>query len=241
MRVKLAAIHMEGRALQWHQSYVKNRNKEEEPPWQEYVEALKGRFGERVYEDPMADLKGLVQTGTLQEYLEEFDMLSHKVNLTEDYSLSCFISGLKDEIKIPVRMFGPKNLQQAYALARLQDSYISATEPQKTYSNRFQPTQTIPTSNLNTTTTKAFTLPSSKPPLLPTPNHSLRPNNSTTNLKFPQPINTKVASPFQTKRLIDEELNEKRAKNLCFGMMKNLFLGISARRNTIYGGCTRNF
>ena len=46
-------------------------------------------------------------------------MLSHKVNLTEDYSLSFFIRGLKDEIKIPVRMFGPKNLQQAYTLARL--------------------------------------------------------------------------------------------------------------------------
>ena len=78
-KVKLAAIHMEGRALQWHQSFVKNQNLKEEPPWEEYVTALKGRFGEQVYEDPMADLKGLTQTGTLQEYLEEFDILSHRV------------------------------------------------------------------------------------------------------------------------------------------------------------------
>ena len=110
-KVKLAAIHMEGKALQWHQSFMKNRNQIEEPPWDDYVEALKGRFGERIYEDPMADLKGLIQIGTLQEYLEEFDILSHKVNLTEDYSLSCFLSGLKDEIRIPVRMLGPKSLQ----------------------------------------------------------------------------------------------------------------------------------
>ena len=90
----------------------------------------------------MADLKSLVQYRTLQEYLEEFDILSHKVNLTEEYSLSCFLSGLKDEIKIPVRMFAPRSLQQAYALARMQESYIAATKTQKTYSNRFSPSQT---------------------------------------------------------------------------------------------------
>ena len=50
---------MERRALQWHQFYLKNRDKIEEPPWEEYVVALKGRFGEQIFEDPMADLKGL--------------------------------------------------------------------------------------------------------------------------------------------------------------------------------------
>ncbi|EEF34791.1 conserved hypothetical protein [Ricinus communis] len=117
-RMKLASIHMEGRAL----------NKLGEPPWEEYVLALKGRFGEKAYEDPMADLKGLIQTGTLQEYMESFEVLSHKVTLSEDYSLSCFLSGLKEEIRIPLRMLGPKSLQQAYALARMQDSYLSATK-----------------------------------------------------------------------------------------------------------------
>ncbi|EEF50661.1 conserved hypothetical protein [Ricinus communis] len=31
-RVKLAAIHMEGKALQWHQTFVKNRSRTEKPP-----------------------------------------------------------------------------------------------------------------------------------------------------------------------------------------------------------------
>ncbi|EEF40225.1 conserved hypothetical protein [Ricinus communis] len=99
-KLKLVAIHMEGRAF-----------KVEEPPWEEYVEALKGRFGERIYEDPMADLKGLVQIGTLHEYLEEFDILSQKVTFFEHYSLSCFLNRLKDEVCIPLRMFSPKSLQ----------------------------------------------------------------------------------------------------------------------------------
>ncbi|EEF52231.1 conserved hypothetical protein [Ricinus communis] len=113
-------------------------NRTEEPPRDEYIEALKGRFGEKIYEDPMADLKGLMQTGTLQEYLEAFDSLSHKVTLPEDYSLNFFLSGLKDEIRIPVRMLGPKSLQQAYALARMQESYLTATKLPKTYANRPQ-------------------------------------------------------------------------------------------------------
>ncbi|EEF31247.1 conserved hypothetical protein [Ricinus communis] len=43
----------------------------------------------------MADLKGVAQTGALHEYLEEFDVLSHKVTLSKDYALSCFLSGFK--------------------------------------------------------------------------------------------------------------------------------------------------
>ena len=59
----------------------------------------------------MADLKGLTQIGTLQDYLEEFDNLCYKVDLSEEYSLSCFLSGLKEEIKIPVRILGSSTLQ----------------------------------------------------------------------------------------------------------------------------------
>ena len=109
-KVKLAALHMEGKTLQWHQSFVKNRNQIEEPSWDVYVEALKGRFSDKIYEDPMADLKSLVQIGTLQNYLEEFDVLSNRVTLIEEYSLSCFLSGLRDEIRIPIRMLGPTTL-----------------------------------------------------------------------------------------------------------------------------------
>ncbi|EEF38806.1 conserved hypothetical protein [Ricinus communis] len=77
------------------------------------------------YEDPTIDFKGLTQA---------------------EYSLSCFLSGLKDEIKIPVKMLNPNNLQQAYALARMQDSYLNVSKGYRTY-------------NI-------------KPPLLPTPKYS---------------------------------------------------------------------
>ena len=89
--------------------------------------------------EPMADLKSLTQTGSLQEYMKEFDILSNKVTLTEEYSLSCFLSGLKDKIHIPLRMFGSRSLQQAYVLARMQESYLTATRTHKSYYNKPPP------------------------------------------------------------------------------------------------------
>ncbi|KAK4428393.1 hypothetical protein Salat_1138900 [Sesamum alatum] len=48
-KVKLAAVHMEGKALQWHQVYMKSRLTREAPRWEEYVRALSDRFGTFLY------------------------------------------------------------------------------------------------------------------------------------------------------------------------------------------------
>ena len=92
--------------------------------WVEYVKALNIRFGTSVYEDPMADLMNLKHTGTLQSYMEDFDVVLSKVSLPEEYAISCFISGLKMELQGLVRIFNPKSLQQAYSTARLQDQNL---------------------------------------------------------------------------------------------------------------------
>ncbi|PKI64042.1 hypothetical protein CRG98_015574 [Punica granatum] len=60
VKVKLVAIHLEGRALQWHQAYVRSLGVEGKiVGWSEYVTAIISRFGDSGYEDPMADLKNL--------------------------------------------------------------------------------------------------------------------------------------------------------------------------------------
>jgi hypothetical protein len=55
--------------------------------------------------------------------------------------LSCFLGGLKDEIRLPVRMFNPKTLVDAYSLARMQEECILTTRryPRSmAYSSQFQ-------------------------------------------------------------------------------------------------------
>nr|CAD1821649.1 unnamed protein product [Ananas comosus var. bracteatus] len=123
-KVKLAAIHLEGRALQWHQIFMKSRLTRSIPTWEEYVSALNTRFGSDLFDDPMAELKSLRQLGSVLEYQDKFDTLLNRVELSEEYAVSCFLSGLKDEIQIPIRMFQPRTLQRVLSLAKLQEVAI---------------------------------------------------------------------------------------------------------------------
>ena len=84
--------------------------------------AMKIRFGALAYEDPMAEIKKLRQTGTLNEYLQAFDVLLDKVHLGEEQAVSCFLARLRHEVEMMVRIFNPKTLQDAYSLAKLQES-----------------------------------------------------------------------------------------------------------------------
>ena len=116
-RVRLAAINLNGRALQWHQNWVKYKRGGEVVTWDAYVKALEDRFGDQRTGDPMAELLSLTQTGTVANYHDQFEFLLGRVDLTEEYAVSFYLNGLKKVIQQPVRMFMPKTLHQAYALA----------------------------------------------------------------------------------------------------------------------------
>lgn len=45
--------------------------------------------------------------------------------LFEYYKLSCFLSGLKNEIRLIVKMFNPTDLLTAYGLAKIQEEKVS--------------------------------------------------------------------------------------------------------------------
>nr|XP_043625503.1 uncharacterized protein LOC122596923 [Erigeron canadensis] len=120
-KVRYAAIHMRGRALKWHLGYMKSHDKAmEDILWSDYSRFVTARFSVTQMEDPMGSLKSLTQIGELEAYYDEFDLLLTKVGLPEDCTVSCFIEGLKPEIKCPIRMFKPKTLRETYALAKLQ-------------------------------------------------------------------------------------------------------------------------
>ncbi|KAG8387730.1 hypothetical protein BUALT_Bualt02G0051800 [Buddleja alternifolia] len=86
-KVRIAAVHLEGKALQWHQIFMKSRLTRELPNWEDYVRALNERFGALLYEDPMSELVNLKQNGTIQDYLDKFDELVNCVELSEQYAV----------------------------------------------------------------------------------------------------------------------------------------------------------
>ncbi|KAG8391057.1 hypothetical protein BUALT_Bualt01G0148300 [Buddleja alternifolia] len=196
-KVRLAAIHMEGRALQWHQLYMKARNSRELPRWEEYVKALQYRFDSLLFEDPMAELMNLRQTGTVRDYLDKFDELLNNVNLNEAYAISCFLDGLKNEITVQVRMFKPKSLQEAMSLAKLQEQAIMLAD-KRVYSN----------SRTQSTFPRTYTTNS-------TPIIQSAPSSNSQDL-LPKTSNPMTNSAKPGKRLTPQELEEKRAKGLCF-------------------------
>ncbi|KAL8156901.1 hypothetical protein AgCh_001853 [Apium graveolens] len=75
-RVKLIAIHLEGKALLWHQTYVK-RQGQVLLMWTQYAKDITARFG-KLYDDPITYLKALVQKGSVQDYHDSFDALTSR-------------------------------------------------------------------------------------------------------------------------------------------------------------------
>lgn len=56
-KVKVATIYLEGKALQWHQNFMRNRLTKETLNRGEYTEAIATKFGSNLHNDPMAELK----------------------------------------------------------------------------------------------------------------------------------------------------------------------------------------
>lgn len=93
--------------------------------WEGFVRAIQIWFGKGAYDDPMETFSKLKQEGLLEDYKTKFDTLALKVQgLPKAHKLSCFLGGLKDEIRLPVRMFNPKSLVDAYSLAWIQEECV---------------------------------------------------------------------------------------------------------------------
>ncbi|KAJ0920389.1 putative nucleotidyltransferase, Ribonuclease H [Helianthus annuus] len=190
-KVRYAAVHMEGRALQWHQGFMKSSGKQmADVTWDEYSRSAAARFAETLIEDAMGALKALVQTGELDEYCDEFDLLLNKVTLQDEYTISLFIEGLKPEIKCHVKMFKPKTLRETYSLARMQNQ-----------ANKILGIHTASSSNSGNKYA------------------GNRTNNLTSIAKQPvlaTPVNSVPSNAMVPKRVTNKYMDDKRAKGECF-------------------------
>ena len=116
-QVQLASFHLDGIALQWHRWL----NKFHGPlTWSEFVKAMLLLFGPTEYEDPSKSLTRLRQTTTMAAYQDAFERLSHQVDgLPESFLIGCFVAGLRDDVRIEVKIKQPHTLADAIGVARL--------------------------------------------------------------------------------------------------------------------------
>ena len=212
-KIGVISLYLEGCALQWHKNFVKNKVRA--PEWQEYREAMKARFGVLAYDDPMAEMKKLKQTGSFQEYLKAFEFLMDRAQLNEDQALSCFLAGLRLEVEIMVRMFNPRTLQAAYSLAKLQDALKNEFTTQGNVSgkggvNRFSGGSMWPYSfKNNVTNVSSGNMAGSK--------------GTSSNMVIRKPLN-----------LTTKQLEEKRLNNQCFWCEEKFVPGHKCKNRQLY-------
>ena len=121
-RITVAFFYLDGAALSWYQWMFRNGFI---TSWSGFLQALESRFAPSYYDDPKGALFKLTQRGTVNEYLTEFERLANRViGLPPPFLLSCFVSGLTQDIRREVLALQPISLPQAMALAKLQEDKI---------------------------------------------------------------------------------------------------------------------
>ena len=121
-KLLIASFHMDLEALIWFQEVEEARVFSD---WESFVPTLHVRFGTSAYDDPMEVLTRMSQTSIVALYTVEFEAVSYRVKgLSPLHKLSCFLSGLRDEIRLPVRMLNPQSLNEAFGLAKIQEEYV---------------------------------------------------------------------------------------------------------------------
>lgn len=84
--------------------------------WEGFTQVVQVRFGSSAYDDPIEALTRLKQTQSITTYKAKFELLSNRTKgVSEKNKLSYFLSGLKDEVRLLVRMLN------AFGLAKIQE------------------------------------------------------------------------------------------------------------------------
>lgn len=248
-KIQMVMIHLEGRALQWHQRLVRTRGSVKEMPWESYVSEMKARFHDDEFGDPMADLVSLKQTSTVEEFYDEFEALLNLLQLSEEYALSIFVSNLSPDISKSVRLFHPKTLTHALSLAKQMEIILlnPSRKPFLSYS-KYTYSPPIPSPQIQPNPKPLFSKDArSLPGLLPTPrttntltyrntapsyNTQQKPYNPA-NTKF-TPVKTDLTTNKNARSPTKEERDERRRNGLCMWCGVKYVQGHNCLRSQLY-------
>ena len=159
--------------------------------WNDFTKAIFLKFGLTEYEDPSEALSRLKQIAIVVAYQEAFERLSHQVDrLPKPFLIGYFIAGMRDDIRLDVKIKQPHTLVGAIGVARLIEE------------RNFLQKKTTTLSCIPMTTTLQKGPNLSAGILGPNPNQ--RSNNSSNPSSVP------------VHRITSQEARERREKGLCY-------------------------
>ncbi|KAL4378560.1 hypothetical protein GQ457_02G035680 [Hibiscus cannabinus] len=137
-KLEMGTMYLVGKAETWFDGYVMKKNR---LTWHEFISDLCHRSDDRNYGDVVEEFNKLLQKGSVDDYQEKFEelkpyMLQHNPHLDEDYFVSSFVSGIKEEIKHRVRVHEPKSLKEASRQAKLHELAMKVEHKKLKYYQR---------------------------------------------------------------------------------------------------------
>ncbi|CAA0811244.1 Unknown protein, partial [Striga hermonthica] len=127
--VRYAAYYLDGEANVWWQWLTRIYHKRQQIIiWDVFERELLTRFGTSDYHNYNEALTRIRQTGSLREYIREFERLACRVrDWPEDALVSAFIGGLKFDLAAEVRLERPDTMHDAMEVARRREDHLVAT------------------------------------------------------------------------------------------------------------------
>ncbi|KAJ3689593.1 hypothetical protein LUZ61_018757 [Rhynchospora tenuis] len=118
-KTRLAVLSFVGEPSSWYRNF---RMRFENPPWEILIEEMFQRFQTNMQQELIGEFKRLYQSGKVCDYIRLFDnrkaRLQHeRPYIPNDFYLSSFIEGLKEELRAMLTMLKPQSLNEAYHLA----------------------------------------------------------------------------------------------------------------------------
>lgn len=158
MWVAMASMNFDKNAAKWLQVYKAQFGL---GTWDSFSKAVEDQFGYCDYREALTQLLELKQTGTMEEFVTEFESLQYQISMhnhgyDEEFFVSQFLKGLKHDISSAVQIQVPDKMTKAVMLAKIQQKILdrSKTKSQKPYtkgpssSYRAETRQATPSSSL---------------------------------------------------------------------------------------------
>ena len=125
LKVDVASMYLEGHALD---TYTWISSRKTIHYWDELVQILNEQFGPAEFQNPDAFLCKIKQTGTVNEYKQEFVSRSSRVTgWPEHCLLGVFLNGLKEELQADVKIHKPRTVYKAVSLAMEIETKINSS------------------------------------------------------------------------------------------------------------------
>nr|XP_012568866.2 uncharacterized protein LOC105851738 [Cicer arietinum] len=201
-KMQATVMALEGKALSWYHWWEKcNPN----PNWEGFKIAVVRRFQPSMVQNPFEQLLSLKQTGTVDEYVENFEKYVGAMRtIDQEFVRGIFLNGLKQELQAEVKLYELNSLSEMIQKVILIEQKNMLVNMKNGYSYASR------------TNGNSRSMPYSKTITLESKLSSDQKSSTMSGTGQSQSVESVKNRGGEFKHLTSAEVREKREKGLCF-------------------------